>query len=192
MVLVFLGTVGVVVLWKFGILQSVYERLIYLLQRIFGLVNDGGSGDAHKRYFTAYPQIVEISSTVQLLFGYGEGCSGHAYDLLFDQYSSLANWAAECDIMNILVSRGMIGFVIYYAFLLCIAIKGSRINYKYLFVVLIIMLQGVTYNVQFDWLFFIEGLFLIAIMRGEDIFKQDVKWKLSNWQLICEREATAE
>ena len=36
---------------------------------------------------------------------------------MYGRYDELGNWAVECDIINILLSRGIVGFVSYYFFL---------------------------------------------------------------------------
>ena len=172
LVLIAVVLVGVVV-YETGLINEVFNKIYHMYQRIFGLVYDGGSADAHKRYFTAYLDVVNNSSVVQVLLGYGEGCSGYPYDVLFDQYSFWSNWAVESDIMNILVSRGIIGFVLYYAMLLYTAIKGFKINYKYSVIITIIAFQGITYNVQFDWIVILEMIFLFCITHGWDFFVKE-------------------
>lgn len=166
---------GLAVAFKLGIVEKLIEKIIYIYQRIFGLVNDHGSGDAHKRYYTAIMDVVDISNVPQILFGYGLGASGYPFTVLFNQYSGHANWAVESDFMNILYSRGIVGFVAYYGMLAYIAIKGYKVNYKYTFVIGIITIAGITYNIQFDWLFMINILFLYLVQNGYDIFDNSLK-----------------
>lgn len=165
--------VGLIVAYRLGIIENILEKVQNIYERIFGLVNDHGSADAHKRYYTALFDVLNISSIPQILFGYGMGCSGYPFTVLFNQYSSHASWAVESDFMNILYSRGIIGFVGYYGMLAYIAIKGFKVNYKYTFVTLIIAVGGITYNVQFDWMFMINILLLYFVNKGYDLFDND-------------------
>ena len=153
-----------------GILDIAVDKVVYLLQRIFGLVNDHGSGDAHRRYYTEYFNVLDNSSIPQILFGYGIGCSGYPFTEMFGQYGNHASWAVESDIMNILLSRGIFGFVLYYGMLIFIAIKGFKISYKYLCTTIILIIGGITYNIQFDWLFLINILMLYCVNNGINWF----------------------
>lgn len=155
---------------KSDIVEVALGKMIYTYQRIAGIVDDGGSSLAHKRYFTAYPQVIKISSIPQILVGYGENCSGYPFQILFNQYVDVASWAVESDVMNILYSRGIIGFVLYYAFLFFIGIKGSRINYKYLLFIVAVTFEGITYNVQYEWVFLLEMILLISVINQHDFF----------------------
>lgn len=171
LILIALGIIGVIAI-KTDIVGVAIEKIIYTYNRIIGTVDDGGSSLAHKRYFTAYPDVVKMSSLQQILFGYGENCSGYPFKVLFHQYVDVANWAVESDVMNILYSRGILGFVIYYAFLLYVAIRGYRINQKYLLLIFAIILEGITYNIQYEWVFFLEMIFLIAVTNNYDFFEK--------------------
>ncbi len=147
------------------------EKFIYILHRITGQVNDGGSANAHIRYYTALPQVVAVSSLPQILFGYGLGCSGYLYTMLFNQYVGLKSWTVESDIVDILISRGVFGFTIFYSLILMAAFKGYKINKKYFILFITIALEGITYNVQFEWVFLLELILFMAIEMKYDIFE---------------------
>ncbi len=162
--------IGVFFLIKTGFIYKLVDKIIYTYYRITGVVNDGGSALAHKRYFTAYPEVLKISTPLQIIFGYGEGGSGYPFGILFNQYSTLSSWAVESDIMNILISRGIVGFLCYYSFLGYIAVKGSKINFKYVICIVVLIIEGITYNIQFDWVFMLEIIMLICIKNQYDFF----------------------
>ncbi len=170
---IIIATVGFGLAYVTGILDMVVDKVVYLLQRIFGLVNDHGSGDAHRRYYTEYFNVVDHSSIPQILFGYGIGCSGYPFTEMFGQYGNHASWAVESDIMNILLSRGIFGFALYYGMLFFIAIKGFKISYKYLCTTIILIIGGITYNIQFDWLFLINIFMLYCVNNGINWFDDD-------------------
>lgn len=151
------------------IFDTVFEKLGYVLSRITGESNDL-STEAHIRYYTAYPAVVDMSSIGQIFFGYGIGCSGYPYSYIFSQYTDLGNWAVETDIMNILVSRGIIGFLLYYAVLVRIFIQGLKRDYRYSFFILAVILAGITYNVQFTWVTFVEMLLIVSLEQNISFF----------------------
>lgn len=165
-----LVAVAIPLLLKLGVIQSIFEKVIYIFQRITGAVHDGGSAQAHMRYFTIYPEIVKNSSPIQVLFGYGPGCSGYPISMLTGQYASLNSWVVESDIMDILISRGMIGFVGFYAFLIAIAVKGFKLDRRYLILTICLILGGITYNIQFEWVILIELLLWLSISRKYNLF----------------------
>ncbi len=177
--IIIIGVIGSFVVYRFGIIEIVIEKMVHIYERIFGHIYDGGSALAHKRYFTAYFDVINISSIPQILFGYGEGCSGYPYDQLFNQYGYLSSWAVECDIMNIMVSRGIIGFILYYSMICWIAIKGWFINHKYTIIMVILVIQGITYNIQFDWVIMLNILLIYFVDKGYDIFQNNAGDKSS-------------
>ena len=151
------------------VLDSVFEKLMYVFGRITGGEADA-STEAHIRYYTGYRDVLGISNIGQIIFGYGESCSGYPYSQLFGQYRYLANWAVETDIMNILVSRGIVGFLMYYINLLQIIICGRKIDYRYMLFMIAMILAGITYNVQFSWVVFIELMMITAIDQRINFF----------------------
>lgn len=177
-------TLGFGVAYSTGILDMIIDKIVYLLQRIFGLVNDHGSGDAHRRYYTEYFNVVDNSSIPQVLFGYGIGCSGYPFTEMFGQYGNHASWAVESDIMNILISRGIVGFVLYYGMLFYIAIRGFKISYKYLCTTFILIIGGITYNIQFDWLFFINIFMFYCVNKGINWFDSSESNKKEKLDII--------
>ena len=152
-----------------GAWKIAYDKLYYLFSRVFGVANDD-STIGHIRYYTSYPDVVGISSLLQLLFGWGEGCSGCPINILFNQFPNLSYWAVECDVMNLLISRGVVGFFLYYTWLFRMAFLGYKINYKYVVLVLALIIEGITYNVQFEWLFLFESIIYVLIINNKDIF----------------------
>lgn len=168
-IIICVSLIGVGVLIQTGMLEVIWTKIQMLFQRIL-IAESDDSAIAHKRYFTAYPNVLSISSLIQVLLGYGEGCSGYPFGVLFQQYVGLTNWSVESDVMNILISRGLLGFCAFYGFLGTIMWKGKAVNLKYTSIILIFIVQGITYNIQFDWLFMFEIILLISIENKFDIF----------------------
>lgn len=152
-----------------GLLNIVFERFEYMYARLFSGSKDE-STEAHLRYYTDYFKIVKDSSIFQILFGYGYGCSGYPISAMYGLYESKSNWAIESDFVNIIVSQGIMGFIAMYTLILHNIIKGYKISYKYIAVMVPVMIQGLGYNVQWEYVLFMEILMYIAIKHNINIF----------------------
>ncbi len=180
--------VGVIVGIYTGFLNEAIQKLVTIYGRITGSVPDD-SAVGHKRYYTALPFVIKNSSFTQILFGYGAGCSGFPIDVLYAQYTDLSNWSVECDFMNILYSWGITGFILYYGMLVSIMVKGWKIDKKYTYLVMIITLQGITYNVQFEWMQLIMMCFYFCTRRGINFFALGEKVKEKSINVACNRRS---
>lgn len=166
------GIVGIIVVcaaYKMSIWEALAERLVHLFNRLFSEQKDASTA-AHFAYFTDYGIVFKNSSLLQLLFGYGYGCSGFPYSIMYDRYTELANWAVECDVMDIWISRGVLGFVAHYYMLLYICYKGYKLDYRYTAMIVPIMIQGIGYNVQWDYVLFIELILFLTIILKINFF----------------------
>ena len=167
------------VLIHFNAFQILWEKIIHIYHRATGGVYDG-SANAHIMYYTSYPEVVSKSSIIQVIFGYGSGCSGYPISKIFGQYSNLKSWSTESDIMNILLSRGILGFVIFYGFLGKIAVKGAKKDSRYIIIIVSLIMSGITYNIQFDWVILIEMILWLSIKCDINFFEvknKDKKFK---------------
>lgn len=161
------------VLIKYQIVKYVWDKVWFTILRATGGVEDA-SADAHIRYYTSYFKVLDFSSILQIIFGFGFGCSGYPFSVIFDQYTYMKSWVTETDIMNILLSRGILGFIGYYGFLFYIALKGLKLDYRYLVLIMSIIVCGITYNIQFDWVFLFELFLYLSVRCNINIF-QNVK-----------------
>lgn len=167
---IFLLGMGTFLAFKFDLVDFVWDKLWYTYQRATGGVADA-SADAHIRYYTSYLEVLDFSTVIQVVFGYGFGCSGYPFSVLYDQYSYLKSWVTETDIMNILLSRGVLGFLGYYSFLAYIALQGLRLDYRYFVLIASLALCGITYNIQFDWVFLLELLIYLSVKYRDNLFE---------------------
>lgn len=149
----------------------IYNKVSYLLYRVLNASSDTSSA-AHISYYTLYPKIIENNGLIASLFGTGYASSGYSITNINGQYAGLQHWVVESDFIDILVSRGIIGFISYYAFLFYIGFKGKTIDYRYIIAIVVIMVQGITYNVQFEYLFFIELIMYGSIKLKINFFEK--------------------
>ena len=168
--LVFITTILIPMLVCTDTMSIVYEKIVDIYERATGVVYDGGSANAHIRYFTAYPDVVKNGNIVQFLFGYGTGNSGYTMSKLYGQYIELKSWVVETDIMNQLYSNGIVGFILFYGFLLYIAIKGYKLDRRYFVLMMSFILAGITYNIQFDWVLYLEFLLYLMVKFRVNLF----------------------
>ncbi len=152
-----------------GILDSFIERGLYLISRFTGDTQDA-STKTHLGYYSDYWKILKTSSPFQVIFGYGYGCSGYPISKMYGLYANHSNWAVECDIVNILISRGIFGFIVYYLFLAYIFFAGFKVDRRYLAFIVPVMIEGFGYNVQWSYIYMIELLMFCAIKRRISIF----------------------
>lgn len=92
---------------------------------------------------------------------------------MFGQYAELKSWVVESDVMNQLYSNGIIGFIFYYGFLLYIAIRGYRLDRRYFILMTGLIITGITYNIQFDWIVYIEFLLYLMVKFKVNLFSTD-------------------
>lgn len=146
------------------------SRISFIYHRLFGGYYDGGSTNAHIRYYTTIPNVIARYPLTKVLFGFGEGCSGYVMTSLFGQYSNSGAWELECDIVNILWNKGIVGFFLFYGWLISIIKRGWVVNHKYAYTMFAIIVGGIFYNIQYDWVIVLEIIIDIAIYRRIDLF----------------------
>lgn len=171
-------------LW-FRLLDKVGDLFGNIINRIKYM--EDTSTIVHFRYYTSIPKVYSISTPLEIIFGYGNACSGLPHSIIYNQYSNAKSWVVECDVVNKLLSNGIVGFVIYYYFLFKILIKGKRINIKYCAVMAAIIIEGFFYNVQFDYVFLLESIMLFSIQWKIDFFVPDafaISKTIQKYQII--------
>lgn len=146
------------------------NRISFIYHRLFGGYYDGGSTNAHIRYYVTIPDVITHYPLTKILFGFGEGCSGYVMTNLFGQYSNSGAWALECDIVNILWNKGLVGFFLFYGWLFSIIKRGWAVNHKYAYIMIAIIVGGIFYNIQYDWVIVLEMIINIAIYKQIDLF----------------------
>lgn len=152
-------------------------ELIPLIQiAVDGILNrvqdtNDSSTQAHIQYYTAWPMIVRRQNILEFLFGCGIGRSGVYFSRFFKQYTYIDYWSVESDPMNYLYAAGLIGFCLFYGWLITLIIKAKKINVKYLIFLLCIILGGITYGMQFPWVINLELIIGVCIKKNIDIFE---------------------
>ena len=165
-----LGVLFIFIFLNRNILSVIYSRTDNLFNRLADPFSDSSS-KAHINYILFFPKFVNSSSLIKFLFGYGEGCSGYIMTLLTGQYSELSSWAMECDIANVFWNRGLTGFIVFYLWLFMIAKRGKSINPKYVYLIVTVVIAGLFYNIQYDWVIVSEIVLTLAVANHIDVFE---------------------
>lgn len=144
---------------SFGVIRQQFDRLWEVFSyRIDGLLNSSSAMDsstsAHLGYFTNLPYALGHGSFANAFFGFGINCSGFPYSAVTGQYSDQV-WIVECDFVNILLNFGIIGFLFFYVWLMG-GVLNLREKGAIFYAFLVIAFMGITYNLQYIWLIFIE------------------------------------
>lgn len=138
----------------------------------FNLTSTDASANAHMDYYRYLPTILNNTPILKTIFGYGYGCSGYAYSMLLGQYTYLDTWAVESDVVNNVLGMGILNSFLLYTWIAFIGIKGAKLNYKYLIFIIVVIIQGVTYNIQFDWVILLMCILSTSIKNNVDFFSE--------------------
>lgn len=152
------------------IISSIINKIVLFIDRIKNIQNEA-SGSTHLRYYTKFAYVFKECNLKQKLFGYGLSASGYPFSIMFGQYTNLSTWVVESDIINIILSRGILGFIVYYIWLANIMISGRKIDNRYFILILTFIIQGIAYNIQFNWIVFFEMFVMISIKTNQNIFR---------------------
>ncbi len=154
-----------------GILSSVWDRVLYAVGRF----SKGGQGDgstrAHLSYFTSYFEIVGKTPWYRTVFGWGEGCSGFLFEKYYDVHFNGSTFIIECDIVDYLLSRGVVGFLAQYGFMALLAVKGAKTDRRHWILVLCLFVMAFGYNIHWNYLFFFELMIYAALQNGLNFFE---------------------
>lgn len=168
-------TIGIIIIFKTGIIHILVNEVKRLFIRV--LTKSNASVDMssyfHKRYYLGLPDIVQNSNLMQLIWGYGEGCSGYPFVKVFNQYASTSPWVVESEIINRLLNRGIIGFVFIYIWLVRIAKNGWKISKQYAICFIALFFESITYNIGFFWVLIVEIMMQLAVKKGMNIWSSE-------------------
>lgn len=177
---VFIRTIIIVIVSVFILIQIV-PLIRYALNEILERVQSTNdkSTQAHLQYYTAWPMIVGKQNILEFLFGCGIGRSGAFFTRFFNQYLFIDYWSVESDPMNYMYASGLIGFLLFYGWLVSLIVKSRKVNIKYVLLLSVIIFGGITYGMQFPWVINLELMIGVCISKKIDIFRKPRTDKLS-------------
>ena len=109
----------------------------------------------HLRYLISVFDVAKFAGFMKTLFGFGIGCSGYPFTVLYQQYNTVdfGAWVVECDIINQLWSTGLIALIIRYIWYIKCARKAFKADRKLFCFFIAFFVEGLAYNVTFNWAF---------------------------------------
>lgn len=153
-----------------------------LSSRIFNSINDligrlssvrtgesiVGSTYTHLRYYTSIPYLFSNLNILNILFGFGLSCAGLPFVMHYNQYTSKI-YVPESDPITYLWGTGIIGGFLFYKILIQSMIQGYNVDKKYFLFFITVLVCGIFYNNQMNWLILAEWLIIEGIRRGEQM-----------------------
>lgn len=169
----------ILVIALYFLFPVILDELQRLLNRVSGSTDR--STYLHKRYYTSVFYVFANSKPYDILFGCGYHQSGLVFSRLFNQFTRLTSWSVESDPMDYLYGNGIIGFSLFYTFLIGNLIRSWFSDYKLFCFYAVIIVCGIAYNCQFEWVMMLELIFEVMRKKGINVFE---KSKHNKWHLF--------
>lgn len=151
----------------------VQDVVFYVFERITDSTSNkaDNSSVVHFLYYYNFPVIFYDIGFIYELLGSGFGTSGFFYTLFNGQYRDMSYWIVESDYINIIINQGLIGAVVFYSFLIRLCIIAYQKSFKRTFFFLLItLLAGIFYNLQFNWFILVEFSLYFLMINNIDPF----------------------
>lgn len=157
------------------IIVQMYPMISNALYDIFHRINSAEdmSTQVHMRYYTAFPFIAKNISFLELLIGCGMGRSGIYISKFFYQYTGIAYWSVESDVMNYVYATGILGFLFFYCWLIVMILKSWKKGRIYSVLIITIIIGGVFYGVQYPWVIHLELIMNVFILKKYPLFSKN-------------------
>lgn len=142
-------------------MPMITKTIQWLMDRILQITSTvGGTSSAvHFSYYTRLPFIYSNINIFTQMFGIGISSSGSIFSSLFNQYTDLI-WVVESDFVNVLLSQGIIGCILFYLILGKCILEIYKYNAKYAYMIGVFIVCGLVYNIQFTWVILLELILL--------------------------------
>lgn len=155
---------------------KIVDMMSYVFRRISESTSNeaGNSSVVHFLYYINLIPVLQKENLVHFLFGTGFGTSGLHYTLYNGQYVNLDSWVVESDYVNILLSQGVVGLILWvYLLLRLISMSTKKKYWENVAFVLIISFMGILYNMQFHWFIVIEFAIFVLTKNGIRVFEKN-------------------
>lgn len=170
---------GFLFIWLYNNVDSIHYQINYALDRFKNIFSSNSyeSTSVHKNYLLfLLPMFFTMLNPVQYLIGAGPRTAVTTY-IEFAKSHNLVyvrnyahSLAIECDVADLLVGNGLIGFSCYYVILMAIFVKSGKILYKE--IAAMFLLMGIMY--QFNAMTFLM-LFMVIALGDIEKMKKGMK-----------------
>ncbi len=152
------------------ILSKLWEMARYLALRFWQIQNPTPgheSSAVHVNYYRNLPEILSRIPGILCLLGSGIGTSGHWYTRFYGQYPDMV-WVAESDLVDGVLSKGILGAVLQYGFILHIAICAAKQKqWEIASFLAVLLVSGFAYGNQFLWVQLLELMLYCRLRRQQ-------------------------
>ena len=152
-----------------GVFDKALEEAKYLYTRIFL----SGGTEVHISYFSSVRTVLPEMGIYNLLFGYGNNCSGYPMNQFIhggEEFFPVPS-IVECDYIDTLFSRGIFGFAVTYGLLIFLAVKGFKTDKRYTVAAAAFLLMAAGYNIQWHYAMLFVFVLLLCLKHKSDIFE---------------------
>ena len=150
---IMLGALGVLLVSPI-LFPKLWEMVQYLLLRLYQIQNPtkgNESSAVHFNYYRHLPYILQNIPRHEMLFGSGLDTSGYRFSFFSGQYVT-SIWTVESDFVDAVLSRGIIGALLQYTFLIKLIFRMNRAKQSGLAAyILVLLVCGFIYDNQFLW-----------------------------------------
>ena len=156
--------------------KNISEIINYVIVRISDAITNkaDNSSVVHFLYYKNLPAIIRNMDFIHVLFGTGMGTSGQHYTWFNGQYANMGAWVVESDYIDILLSQGIIGFMVNAYLLIRIIVLSKKYKYwENIAFIIVIAFVGIMYNLQFNWFIVFEMAMLILTKNGICVFRKN-------------------
>lgn len=144
-----------------------YELVQTLINRL-GSVHSHqwseGSTFVHYRYYASIIKVIASIGLFRIIIGFGFRCGGIPFVVLFNQYPDTV-YGTESDYIGFLYGLGIVGFIVIFRIIFLVMIKGKKIDNMYFAFGLVLLIGGIFYSLQMNWVLFLELMMIEAIKR---------------------------
>ena len=171
-----LACIFMVILFAAFFNKEIAEIINYVIVRISDATTNkaDNSSVVHFLYYKNMPAIISNMDFIHILFGTGMGTSGQHYTWFNGQYANLGAWVVESDYIDILLSQGIIGFIVNAYLLIRIIVLSKKYKYwENIAFIIVIAFVGIMYNIQFNWIIVFEMAMLILTKNGIRVFRKN-------------------
>lgn len=145
-------------------ISNIFNGLIKRLGNVHNQEFVDGSTYTHSRYYTSVMHVLKNLKWYNVLWGFGLGCAGVPFVYIFEQYPDEI-YVPESDYITFLYNFGIVGLFIILSLFIRIIYKGSKISNRYSLFMVILMILGIFYGMQLNWVLLVEFLLLDYIKK---------------------------
>ncbi len=168
LVVAFLG-LGMLFLISSGIGSAIKQKVLEMYVSYSESIRMDTSDNAlgHIYYWRSILSIMSRIPLLNVLFGFGGGCSGFAISEVMGVMYIGSKWVVECEYVDVLWSYGLIGVLCRFGWYICTLVRNCRVDWQYIKIFFGIAVMGITYNTSYPWALITVYFLFLLMEQGE-------------------------